>query len=93
MGLCQLGHIGALHWALYLVKFFAQSDTYLNLWHLELNSYDQSRIRKGYAAENFAVVRHIALNLLKKDTSLKQDIAGKRKRAGWDIHYLEKLLG
>lgn len=47
---------------------------------------DQSCIRKGYAAENFAVVRHIALNLLKKKTS--QGISGKRKRAGWDTYYL-----
>lgn len=53
---------------------------------------DASRIRKGYAAENLAVIRHIALNLLRHERSLKKGIAVKRHRAGWDNDYLLKVL-
>ena len=52
---------------------------------------DESRIRKDYAPENFAVLRHIALNLLKKEPSVKS-IKRKRLRAGWDNEYLVKIL-
>lgn len=53
---------------------------------------DDSRIRTGHAAENMAVVRRIALNMLKQDTSVKLGIANKRLKAGWDEHYLLKIL-
>jgi len=38
------------------------------------------------------VVRHIALNLIKADTSSKIGIKNRRLKAGWDNDYLEKLL-
>jgi len=50
------------------------------------------RKRKENAAENFAVVRHIALNLLKNENTLKRSIKGKRLKAGWDNAYLAKVL-
>ncbi len=53
---------------------------------------DASRIRTGHAAENMAVVRRIALNLLKQDTSVKLGMANKRLKAGWDERYLLKIL-
>ena len=53
---------------------------------------DESRIRKKNAPENFAVLRHIALNLIKRETSLKKSIKSKRLRAGWDNDYLIKIL-
>lgn len=53
---------------------------------------DESRIRKDNAPENFAVLRHIALNMIKKETSLKKSIKSKRLRAGWDNNYLLKVL-
>ncbi len=53
---------------------------------------DDSRIRTGHAAENMAIVRRIALNLLKQDTSVKLGIANKRLKAGWDESYLLKIL-
>ncbi len=53
---------------------------------------DESRIRKGNGAENFAILRHIALNLLKKENTAKVGINNKRLIAGWDESYLEKLL-
>lgn len=53
---------------------------------------DACRIRKDHAPQNFALLRHIALNLLGQDQSTKAGIAAKRKRAGWDDAYLLKIL-
>lgn len=53
---------------------------------------DTCRIRKDFAPENLAVVRHIALNLLSQETSLKLGVKNKRLRAGWDDDYLLKVL-
>lgn len=53
---------------------------------------DESRLRKDNGAQNFAVLRHIALSLLKQDTTLKVGIKNKRLRAGWDHHYLRSVL-
>jgi len=53
---------------------------------------DDCRVRKGNGAENFAVLRHLALNLLKHEKSLKCGIKAKRKKAGWDHDYLLKVL-
>jgi predicted transposase YbfD/YdcC len=53
---------------------------------------DESRIRVDAAAENMAVLRHLALNLLKRETSLRAGIQAKRNRAGWDNAYLTKVL-
>jgi predicted transposase YbfD/YdcC len=54
---------------------------------------DQCRVRSGYAAQNFATLRHIALNLLKKDKSMKGGIKSKRLQIAWDPNRLLSLLG
>jgi predicted transposase YbfD/YdcC len=53
----------------------------------------ESPIRKGHGAQNFALLRHIALNALKRETSAKLGIKNKRLKAGWDENYLLKVLG
>jgi predicted transposase YbfD/YdcC len=54
---------------------------------------DQSRARAGYAAENLATLRRLALNLLKREKTKKRGIRGKQLNAGWDHAYLLRLLG
>jgi predicted transposase YbfD/YdcC len=53
---------------------------------------DMSRIRMDHGAENFALIRHIALNLLRQETSFKGSVKTKRLKAGWNNAYLAKVL-
>lgn len=53
---------------------------------------DESRLRKGNGAQNFGLLRHIALNLLKQESTCKRGIKTKRLKAGWDMDYLAKVL-
>lgn len=53
---------------------------------------DECRISVGKGAENLAVLRHIALNLLQQDRSSKQSLKQKRFRAALDPNYLLRLL-
>jgi predicted transposase YbfD/YdcC len=53
---------------------------------------DDSRVRIGHAPENLAVLRHIALNLLRQDKSTTLGIQNKRLKAGWDDTYLANLV-
>jgi predicted transposase YbfD/YdcC len=52
---------------------------------------DQSRLRKGHGAQNMAVVRHFALNMVRAAPA-KNSIRLRRKRAGWDTHFLRTIL-
>lgn len=53
---------------------------------------DESRARMGASAANLVVLRHIALNLLKKETTAKVGVKNKRLKAGWDARYLLKVI-
>ena len=53
---------------------------------------DDSRVRTGNADQNLALLRRMALNLLKQETTLKRGIKAKRLKAGWDHDYLLKIL-
>jgi len=52
---------------------------------------DQSRLRKGHGARNMATVRHFALNLVRAAQD-KRSLKSRRKLAGWDAKYLNRLL-
>lgn len=53
---------------------------------------DESRIRKANAAQNVALLRKLALNLLKADTTVKDSIRGKRLQATFDENILTTFL-
>jgi predicted transposase YbfD/YdcC len=53
---------------------------------------DHSRVRKDHAPQNFSILRHMALNLLKLETTVKAGIKAKRLKCGWDTDYLLKVL-
>jgi predicted transposase YbfD/YdcC len=62
-------------------------------WQLDVSfGEDQRRGRKQHAAENFSRLDRIALNLLKKEKSLKLSMKNKRLNCGWDHDYLLKVL-
>ena len=52
---------------------------------------DASRIRQGTAPEISASLRRMALNILQRDITVKDNIRGKRLRAGWDETVLERI--
>jgi predicted transposase YbfD/YdcC len=53
---------------------------------------DDSRVRKGHGAENLAILRRLALNLLRQETTATCGIKNKRLKAAWDQDYLLKVL-
>ena len=53
---------------------------------------DDCKIRKDNAPQNFAVLRHIAINLLGKEKSKKLGIQNKQFLAAMDDNYLAKVL-
>jgi predicted transposase YbfD/YdcC len=62
-------------------------------WSLDVTfNEDQSRIRQGHAAENAALLRRLALSILKQDTWYSNSLRCKRLRAGWETSALEHFL-
>jgi predicted transposase YbfD/YdcC len=53
---------------------------------------DASRVRERNAARNLALLRRIALNLARADSTLKASLKGKRKYAGWDNAFMAALI-
>ena len=70
-------------------------------WSIEINLHwsldvsfreDLNRARAGHSAQNLAIVRRIALNLLTQENTHKRGITCKRKTAGWNHKYLLEVL-
>jgi predicted transposase YbfD/YdcC len=53
---------------------------------------DDSRARSGFAAENLAATRRLAINLLRRDKTCKRSLKGKLMRAAIDPDYLKLIL-
>jgi predicted transposase YbfD/YdcC len=62
-------------------------------WSLDVTfNEDRSRIRQGHAAENAALLRRLALSILKQDTGYSGSLRGKRLRAAWETSALAHFL-
>ena len=62
-------------------------------WVLDVTcNEDACRVRAGHAAQNLAALRHLALNLLRRDATRRGSVATKRFRAALDHDYLLALL-
>ena len=78
-----LGEVIRAHW---------QVENCLH-WVLDVHfREDACRVRVGNEAHNFALLRQLALNLLRQDTSVRGSLAAKRFRAALDHTYLLRLL-
>ena len=79
----QLAAAARAHWAI---------ENSLH-WVLDvIMNEDQSRVRKDHAPENLALLRRLALNLIKKAKSPKKSVRASIKKAGWDNSFLEAIL-
>jgi predicted transposase YbfD/YdcC len=78
-----LAHATREHWSIE-VKLHWELDVALRE--------DACSIRRGDGAENLSKIRHIALNLVNSDKSLKAGIQRKQKRAGKSESYLSQVL-
>ena len=79
----QFGHAVRTHWSV---------ENNLH-WTLDMTfREDDSRMRTGYSGQNFAMMRRIALSLVKRDTHSKRSLKRRRKICGYDDSYLERLL-
>jgi predicted transposase YbfD/YdcC len=62
-------------------------------WVLDMSfREDECRIRDSNAAYCFAILRKIALNLIRQDSISKNSIRAKRKKAGWSNAYMTDVL-
>ena len=62
-------------------------------WTLDMSfREDDSRMRKGYSAENFAMMRRMALSIMKRDIHSERSLKGRRRTCSYHDPYLEALL-
>ena len=94
-----------VQWRFYLSSLPADAKLLLDAvrshWQVENNVHwcldvafdeDRSRARKDHSAQNLAVLRRLALNLLRQDKSAKSGLKARRLRAGWNSDYLIRIL-
>lgn len=77
-------------------------DAIRHHWHVENRLHwcldvifreDSCRIRKGYADQNFALLRKLVLNLLRRDKTFRAGLHIKRSYAAWNQDYLQQVVG
>lgn len=62
-------------------------------WVLDVDFHeDNSRVRVGYGAENMAMLRRLALNLIKQESTMRKSVKGRRLKASWSGEYLLQVL-
>ena len=70
-------------------------------WHVENKLHwvldvdfdeDSCRARTDHEPENFAMLRQIAHNLIRQESSRKVSIRRKMNKAGWDNHFLARIV-
>lgn len=82
-GAARVGQAVRLHWGI---------ENALH-WVLDIAfREDECRVRVGHAAQNFAILRHLALNLLRQDTTTKVGVKAKRFKASCSLDYLEQII-
>jgi predicted transposase YbfD/YdcC len=79
----QLGPVVRSHWAIENSLHWVMDMVFRE---------DESRMRKGNSPMNYAILRRIALNLVRRDTTSKFSLKARRKACGWSNDYLERLL-
>jgi predicted transposase YbfD/YdcC len=79
----KLGNIVRAHWSIENNLHWVLDQAF---------NEDSHRARMGCSAANMAIMRHITLNLLKAEKSVKRGIKIKRLKAGWNKSYLLKIL-
>lgn len=76
-------HVVRRHWAI-------ENELH---WVLDVAmNEDHNRVHKDQAPENMAVLRHMALNLLKQEKTAKGGVHAKQLQAAWNNDYLCKIL-
>jgi predicted transposase YbfD/YdcC len=79
----ELLHIVRQHWGI---------ENALH-WTLDVTfDEDQTRSRKDHAPANLAVLRRLALNIVRAHPDTKTSLRGKLKRAAWDDSFLVDML-
>lgn len=82
-GAARVGQAVRLHWGI---------ENKLH-WVLDVAfREDEGRVRVGHGAQNFAILRHLALNLLRQDTTTKVGLKAKRFKASCSLAYLEQII-
>jgi predicted transposase YbfD/YdcC len=79
----ELGHAVRSHWGIENCVHWVLDIAFRE---------DDSRVRKGHGAENLAILRRLALNLLRQETTATCGTKNKRLKAAWDEDYLLKVL-
>jgi len=79
----RLGAAVRAHWAIENTLHWSLDMTFRE---------DDARMREGYSAENFAMMRRIALSVVQRDVNSKRSLKRRRRICNYDDTYLERLL-